>query len=189
MSKKQKFKDYAPDQLLLLPPDMREWLPEDHVVWFIADVVQELDLRAIEAAYDGSHGGQPAYDPQMMTGLLLYAYCVGMPSSRKIERATYEQVPFRVLSADQHPDHDTIAEFRRRHLEALAELFVQVLAMCRRAGLVKLGHVALDGTKIKANASRNKAMSYGRMEAELDRLEGEVSDLLAEAHDRRTHDL
>ena len=181
MSKRQKFKEYAPDQLLLLPPDMREWLPEDHQVWFIAEVVEQLDLRAIEAAYDGSRGGQPAYDPRMMTALLLYAYCVGMPSSRKIERATYEQVPFRVLSADQHPDHDTIAEFRRRHLEALAGLFVQVLAMCRRAGLVKLGHVALDGTKIKANASRNKAMSYGRMERELARLEQEVADLLAEA--------
>lgn len=181
MNKRRKFKEYAPDQLLLLPPDMREWLPEDHLVWMIADVVEELDLRAIEAAYDGSRGGQPAYDPRMMTGLLLYAYCVGMPSSRKIERATYEQVPFGVLSADQHPDHDTIAEFRRRHLAALAGLFVQVLAMCRRAGLVKLGHVALDGTKIKANASRNKAMSYGRMERELARLEQEAADLLGEA--------
>ncbi len=188
MNKRRKFKEYAPDQLLLLPPDMREWLPEDHLVWMIADVVEELDLRAIAAAYDGSRGGQPAYDPRMMTGLLLYAYCVGMPSSRKIERATYEQVPFRVLSADQHPDHDTIAEFRRRHLEALAGLFVQVLAMCRRAGLVKLGHVALDGTKIKANASRNKAMSYGRMEGELKRLEGEVSDLLGEAEAVDAHE-
>lgn len=181
MTKRERFKEYAPDQLLLLPPDLREWLPEGHLVWFIRDVVAEVDLRAIRATYDRSRGGQPAYDPQMMTGLLLYAYCVGMPSSRKIERATYEQVPFRVLSADQHPDHDTIAAFRQRHLQQLAALFVQVLGLCRRAGLVKLGHVALDGTKIKANASRNKAMSYGRMRDELERLELEVSDLLAEA--------
>lgn len=181
MRNRERFKEFAPDQLLLLPPDMREWLPADHLVWFIRDIVNELDLRAIRAAYDRSRGGQPAYDPRMMTGLLLYAYCVGMPSSRKIERATYEQVPFRVLTADQHPDHDTIAAFRQRHLKDLAALFVQVLAMCRRAGLVKLGHVALDGTKFKANASRNKAMSYGRMQAELDRLELEATDLLAEA--------
>jgi transposase len=181
MKTKQTFREYAPDQLLLLPPDMREWLPEDHLVWFVRDVVAELDLRAILAAYDGSRGGQPAYDPAMMTALLVYAYCVGMPSSRKIERATYENVPFRVLAADQHPDHDTIAAFRRRHLAALSGLFVQVLALCRRAGLVKLGRVALDGTKVKANASRHKAMSYGRMAGELERLEGEVADLLAEA--------
>jgi transposase len=175
------FREYAPDQLLLLPPDMREWLPEDHLVWFVRDVVAELDLRAILAAYDGSRGGQPAYDPTMMTALLVYAYCVGMASSRKIERATYENVPFRVLAADQHPDHDTIAAFRHRHLEALGDLFVQVLQLCQRAGLVKLGRVALDGTKMKANASRHKAMSYGRMAGEIARLEAEVAKLLAEA--------
>lgn len=175
------FREYTPDQLLLLPPDMREWLPEDHLVWFVRDVVAELDLRAILAAYDGSRGGQPAYDPVMMTTLLVYAYCVGKASSRKIERATYESVPFRVLAADQHPDHDTIAAFRHRHLEALGGLFVQVLQMCRRAGLVKLGRVALDGTKMKANASRHKAMSYERMAGEIERLEREVAELLAEA--------
>jgi transposase len=175
------FREYAPDQLLLLPPDMREWLPEDHLVWFMRDVVAQLDLRAILATYDGSRGGQPAYDPTMMTALLVYAYCVGMASSRKIERAMYESVPFRVLAADQHPDHDTIAAFRQRHLEALGGLFVQVLQLCRRAGLVKLGRVALDGTKMKANASRHKAMSYGRMAGEIERLEAEVAKLLAEA--------
>jgi transposase len=181
MSQKQTFRQYAPDQLLLLPPDIREWLPEDHLVWFVRDVVAELDLRAILATYDGSRGGQPAYDPTMMTALLVYGYCVGMASSRKIERATYESVPFRVLAADQHPDHDTIAAFRRRHLAALGGLFVQVLQMCRRAGLVKLGRVALDGTKMKANASRHKAMSYGRMDGEIERLEREVAQLLTEA--------
>jgi hypothetical protein len=117
----------------------------------------------------------------MMTTLLIYAYCVGVVSSRKIERATYESIPFRVLTADQHPDHDTIAEFRRRHLEALAALFVQVLRLCRKAGLVKLGHVSLDGTKVRANASKHKAMSYGRMEKSVVELEGEVKRLLAEA--------
>jgi transposase len=181
MKMNQIFREFAPDQLLLLPPDMREWLPEDHLVWFVRDVVAELDLRAILTTYDNSRGGQPAYDPAMMTALLVYAYCVGTASSRKIERATYESVPFRVLTADQHPDHDTIAAFRRRHLAALGGLFVQVLDLCRRAGLVKLGRVALDGTKIKANASRHKAMSYGRMAGEIERIEGEVAQLLAEA--------
>jgi hypothetical protein len=116
-----------------------------------------------------------------MTGLLLYGYCQGVASSRKIEKATYESVPFRVLAANQHPDHDTIAEFRRRHLSALSGLFVQVLHLCQRAGLVRLGHVALDGTKLRANASKHKAMSYGRMKEKLPELEAQVAQLLAEA--------
>ena len=140
-----------------------------------------MDLSAIYGSYDGTQGGAPAYDPGMMVTLLIYAYCVGVVSSRKIERATYEVIPFRVLTADQHPDHDTIAEFRRRHLEALAALFVQVLRLCRKAGLVKLGHVSLDGTKVRANASKHKAMSYGRMEKSMVELKGEVKRLLAEA--------
>lgn len=175
------FKPYEPNQLLLLPPDMRDWLREDDLVYFIMDVVKELDLSGIYAHYDGSQGGQPAYDPIMMTSLLLYAYCIGMPSSRKIEQATYTSVPFRVLTADQHPDHDTIADFRKRHLESLAALFVQVLQICRQAGLVKLGHVSLDGTKVRANASKHKAMSYGRMEKKAEELEAEVKRLLSEA--------
>jgi len=162
---------------------MRDWLPEDHLVWFLRETVEQLDLSAIEAAYDASRGGQPAYDPAMMTALLLYAYCAGTPSSRKIERATWESVPFRVLTADQHPDHDTIAEFRRRHLSALAGLFVQVLQLCRKAGLVKLGHVALDGTKVRANASKHKAMSYGRMEKKAAELEEQVARLLVQAEE------
>jgi transposase len=181
MEKKTHFKPYQPNQLLLLPPDMRQWLPQDDLVYFIMEVVGQLDLRAIYDSYDRTKGGQPAFDPRMMTGLLLYAYCVGMASSRKIEKATYHQVPLRVLTADQHPDHDTIAEFRKRHLETLAGLFVQVLRLCQKVGLVKLGHISLDGTKVKANASKHKAMSYGRMEKKAEELQAEVRRLLQEA--------
>ena len=175
------FRPYNPDQLLLLPPDMTHWLPQGHLVYFIREVVEQMDLSALYASYDGSQGGSPAYHPEMMVALLIYTYCVGVGSSRKIEKATYELIPFRVLTADQHPDHDTIAEFRRRHLEALAALFVQVLRLCQKAGLVKLGHVSLDGTKIQANASKHKAMSYARMEKSVVELEAEVKRLIAEA--------
>jgi transposase len=181
MKTQTQFKPYQPNQLLLLQPDMRQWLPEDDLSYFIMDVVNELDLSAIYQSYDSSKGGQPPFAPKMMTSLLLYAYCVGIPSSRKIEKATYYQIPFRVIAADQHPDHDTIAEFRKRHLKALSGLFVQALLLCRQVGLVKLGHVSLDGTKVKANASKHKAMSYGRMEKKAEELEGEVKRLLAEA--------
>jgi len=167
--------------MLLLPPNMRHWLDEGHLTYFILDVVSELDLSEIYQAYDGTKGGQPPFEPRMMVGLLLYAYCVGVVSSRKIENATYEQIPFRVLTADQHPDHDTIAEFRRRHIAALANLFVQVLQLCQAAGLVKLGHVALDGTKMRANASKHKAMSYGRMDAKIAELEQQIRDLMDQA--------
>jgi len=175
------FKAYDLDQLLLLPPDMRQWLPQDDLAYFIIDIVNQLDLREILSRYDNSKGGQPAYHPRMMVALLLYGYCVGVPSSRKIEQATYHSVPFRVLTADHHPDHDTIAQFRKRHLKALSKLFVQVLKLCQRAGLVKLGHVALDGTKVRANASRHKAMSYGRMVKKEKELKEEVKRLLKEA--------
>jgi transposase len=176
-----RFLSYEPGQLLLLPPDLREWLEEGHLAYFILDVVETLDLSEIYASYDGSRGGRPGFDPRMLVGLLVYGYCVGLTSSRKIERATYESVPFRVLAANQHPDHATIAEFRRRHLEALARLFVQILRLCEKAGLVHLGHVALDGTKLRANASKHKAMSYGRMEEKVRELEAQVADLLAAA--------
>jgi transposase len=176
------FRPYSLDQRLLLPPDLREWVPEDDLVWFISDTVDELDLSAIVDAYEEGDGrGRPPYHPALMVKLLLYAYCVGLPSSRKIERATHRDVAFRALAADQHPDHDSIAEFRKRHLAALARLFVQVLRLCQAAGLVKLGHVALDGTKIKANASRHKAMSYARMEQTEQRLHEEVRRLLDDA--------
>ncbi len=181
MKTQPNFREYNPDQLLLMPLDLAEWLPEGHLVYFVREVVGQLDLSAIYASYDGSKGGYPAYHPEMMVVLLLYAYCVGMPSSRQIEKACKEAIPFRVLAANQHPDHDTIAEFRRRHLKALAALFVQVLHLCQKAGLVKLGHVALDGTKVRANASKHKAMSYGRMQKSVVELEEEVKRLLGEA--------
>jgi transposase len=173
---------YSIEQRLLLPPDMREWLPEEHLALFLLDVVSELDLSAIEGEYEKKEmRGRAGYHPVMMVTLLLYAYCVGKPSSRRIERATYEDVAFRVLAGDQHPDHDSIASFRKRHLEALSGLFMQVLRLCQKAGLVKLGHIAIDGTKVKANASKHKAMSYERMSETEKKLEQEVSRLLAEA--------
>jgi transposase len=176
------FKAYNPHQTFLLPPSLRDWLPEDHLAYFVSDLVDELDLSEIYRPYQISDDrGQPAYHPRMMTKLLFYAYSVGVPSSRKIEEKTHTDVAFRLLAAGQHPDHDTICEFRSGHLEALAELFVQVLLLCRKAGLVKLGHVALDSTKVKANASKHKAMSYGRMcEAEKE-LERQVRELLEKA--------
>jgi transposase len=178
----REFLPYDLDQHYLLPQDMREWLPEGHLAWFVSEVADELDLSEIVGAYEKQElRGRPGYDPTMMVKLLLYAYCVGKPSSRKIEKATYEEVPFRVLSADQHPDHASIAAFRRRHLTALSGLFLQVLMLCRKAGLVKLGHVALDGTKVRANASRHKAMSYERMCAAEEQLSAEVAALLADA--------
>lgn len=176
------FRECDLDQQLLLPPNLREWLPEGHLALFISDMVDALDLSAILETYEtGDARGQPPFHPRMMTKLLIYAYCKGKPSSRKIEQATYDEVPCRVLTAGQHPDHDTISEFRRRHLGALAGLFMQVLKMCREAGLVKLGHVALDGTKVKANASKHKAMSYDRMCEKEKQLEQEVARLLKEA--------
>ena len=176
------FRPYTQDQPLLLPPDLREWLPEGDLALFISDVVDALDLSAIYRAYERTDGrGQAAYHPALMVKLLLYGYCTGMASSRKIEQATYRDVAFRVLAADQHPDHDSLAAFRQRHLEALAGVFVQVLRLCQTAGLVKLGHVALDGTKVKANASKHKAMSYARLAQTEARLMQEVQALLAQA--------
>jgi transposase len=176
------FLPYSIDQRLLLPPDMREWLPEAHLALFISDVVDTLDVSPILRAVDtGDDRGRAGYHPVMMLKVLVYAYCVGKPSSRKIERATYEDVAFRVLSGDQHPDHDCIADFRKRHLGALAGLFAQVLALCQKAGLVKLGHIAIDGSKFQANASKHKAMSYGRMGEAEKKLTEEVERLLQEA--------
>ena len=177
----QRFRDYGPDQDFLLSPSLREWLPQDHLANFISDVVDTLDLSEIIAAYDNSQGGQASFHPVMMVKLLLYAYCVGVPGSRRIEKSTYDVIPFRVLSANQHPDHDTIADFRKRHLVALSHIFLQVLRLCQKAGLVKLGHVALDGTKVKANASKHKAMSYEYMGKRSEELAAEIARLLSEA--------
>ena len=180
------FKSCDRKQMLLLPPSLLDWLPKGHLVHFILDVVEQLDLSKIYASYQGDGRGQPPYEPGMMTALLLYAYCTGVPSSRQIEKKTYEDVAFRVIAANRHPDHDSICDFRKRHLKALAGLFLQALRLCQKAGLVKLGHVALDGTKIKANASKHKAMSYGRMKKTKEELEKEIKELLksAEAVDK-----
>jgi transposase len=174
------FRPFDLQQRLLLPPDLQDWLPEGHLARFVAEVVGELDLSAVYAGY-GDGRGQAAYHPQMMAGLLIYGYCTGIFSSRRIERATHEDVAFRYLSGDQHPDHDTIAAFRERHLEALKGLFVQVLKLCERAGLVALGHVALDGSKVKANASLRKTMRYEHMAQREAALAGQVARLVEQA--------
>src|SRR5258706_7972548 len=153
----KKSRPSEPKQELLLPPNLEEWLPEDHMARFVSDVVEELDLDEITAVYEQEDRGYPPYHPGMMAKVLLYAYCVGVPSSRKIEKRLVEDVAFRYLAAGNQPDYRTIAEYRHRHLGALAGLFVQVLKLCQEAGLVKLGHVSLDGTKVKANASKHKA--------------------------------
>lgn len=180
----KKYKPYNPGQSYLLPPNIADWLPEGHLALFISEIVNELDLKPIYRNYEqASDRGQPPYHPAMMLKLLFYAYCTGKPSSRKIEKATWEDVAYRVLSADQHPDHDSISEFRKRHLKALSGLFLQVLLLCQKAGLVKLGHVALDGTKVKANASKHKAMSYERMGKAEEQLEKEIEALLKQAEE------
>lgn len=179
------FLPYEPTQSFLLPPSPLDWLPEGHLAQFILDTVATLDLSKIMDHYERELRGCPPHHPRMMVALLLYAYCVGVPSSRKIERRTHEDVAFRVIAGNTHPDHTRISEFRRIHLSTLAGLFVQVLRLCQKMGMVKLGHVSLDGTKVKANASKHKAMSYDRMKKEEKRLEAEVASLLkaAEATD------
>lgn len=175
------FRPYEPRQGYLLPPSPLEWLPEGHLAYFLLDVVGELDLSAIYAHYEREVRGYPPHHPRMMVALLLYGYSIGVCSSRQIERRTHEDVAFRILAGGTHPDHSCISEFRRIHLQALSELFVQVLRLCRQAGLVKLGHVALDGTKVQANASKHKAMSYGRMQEQEEQLRAKVLDLLQQA--------
>ena len=179
------FRPYDPDQLLLMPPALADWVPEDHLARFVSDVVDTLDLTAIEATY-AEERGYPPYHPQMMVKVLLYGYCTGVYSSRRIARQLTDSVAFRFLAAGNQPDFRTVSEFRKRHGPALAGLFQQVLRLCRRAGLVKLGQVAVDGTKIKANASKHKAMSYRRMQEADAALTAEVAELLrrAEAADR-----
>jgi transposase len=175
------YRSYHPDQDLLLPPSLRDWLNEDHLAYFVSDVVEQLDLSKIHAVYEKDPRGQPPYDPQLMTKLLVYGYCTGVFSSRKIRKRLEEDVPFRVLAAGHMPDFRTISDFRKIHLEALGGLFEQVLQMALEAGAMKLGRVSLDGTKIKANASKHKAMSYGRMNEKQQQLKQEVKQLMAAA--------
>ena len=155
------YKTYLPDQDLLLPPSLRDWLPENHLVYCVSDVVDQLDLSAIESVYEEEDRGQPPYHPRMMTKILVYGYCVGVFSSRRIQKRLEEDVAFRVLAAGNQPDFRTISDFRKLHLQALEGLFQQVLRQVLEMGALKLGRVALDGSKVKANASKHKAMSYG----------------------------
>ena len=181
MTRKQ-YRPWSPEQTFLLPPSPRDWLPDDHLVHFVMEVVSELDISEIERVLQSKDPrGERPWNPRMMTGLLIYGYCTGVRSSRRLERATYEDVAVRLLTGGCHPDHSVIAEFRRVHLKALSGLFLQVLRLCQKAGMVKLGRVALDGTKVKANASRHKAMSYSRMLRAEEELSDEVAAMLKEA--------
>ena len=172
---------YEPDQQLLLPAALQEWLPDDHLAYFISDVVDQLDMSEVTARYERERRGGPPYHPRMMVKVLLYGYCVGVASSRRIAQRLHGDIAFRVLAANNTPDFRTISDFRKDDVDALSGLFVQVLALCQQAGLVKLGHVALDGTKVKANASKHKAMSYQRMKEKAAQLAAEVAELLRQA--------
>ena len=172
---------YEPDQQLLLPAALQEWLPDDHLAYFISDVVDQLDMSEVTARYERERRCGPPYHPRMMVKALLYGYCVGVASSRRIAQRLHEDIAFRVLAANNTPDFRTISDFRKDNVDALSGLFVQALALCQQAGLVKLGHVALDGTKVKANASKHKAMSYQRMKEKAAQLAAEVAELLRQA--------
>ena len=162
---KRVFRPYEPDRPLPLPPDLRQWLPADHAVYLLSDILDQLDLSPITAPYDqGDGGGNPPYHPVLLTKLLFYAYSQGVVTSRLIAAKTYADVAFRVLTADQHPLFRTISDFRERHLPALTSLFQQVVRLAARLGLVQLEHIAQDGTKVLANASKQRAMSYARMQ-------------------------
>jgi transposase len=185
----RRFRTCSLDQPLLLAPSLQDWLPEGHLARFIAGVVAELDLTELLGEYGRKDGrGAIGYHPEMMTRILLYGYAVGVRSSRSIEKATYEDVAFRYLSADQHPDHDSIAEFRKVHLEILSGLFFEALQLCQKAGLVKLGQVAVDGTKLAANASRHQSRSYKRLSEQEAALVAEVTRLLEEAAQVDAHE-
>ena len=177
----KKFRSYDPNQQFLLPPSINDWLPESHEARFISEAVDELlDLSMIFASYTVTDGAPP-YDPSMMLKLLLWAYSSGVTSSREMERRCATDVAFRFLTANQAPDHRSISRFRRRHIEALDNLFIQVLTLCGEAGLITLGRVALDGTKLRASASRHKAMSYDHLEPRISEIEAQVQEILAEA--------
>src|SRR6202035_1986259 len=175
------YRPYYPDEELLLPPSLRDWLPEKHLAYFVSDVVDNLDLSAMDAVYGSEKRGQPPYDPLMMTKVLVYGYCVGVFSSRRIERRLVEDIAFRVLAAGNQPNFRTISDFRKIHLKTLEGLFEQVLKIALEAGAMKVGRVAVDGTKAKANASKHKAMSYDRMLEKEKQLKAEVKQLLAQA--------
>src|SRR5687768_4172539 len=163
----------------LLPPSVDEWLPEKHLARFVVEVIDGLDLRAMSQSYRGS--GSASYHPSLLLGLLVYGYATGVFSSRRLERATYDSVAFRFIAANEHPDHDTLAAFRRRFLQQIEGVFVQILLLAREMGVLQMGTVALDGTKIHANASRHSALSYEHASKIEAQLKAEVADLLAKA--------
>lgn len=175
------FRPYHPDQSLLLPPSPRDWLREDHLAFFVSDTVDALDLSAFYQCYEGDGRRNQPFDPRMMVKLLVYGYATGTFSSRKIAAKLQDDVAFRVLSAGNCPAHRTIAEFRQRHLGEFESLFIQVVRMAGELRLIKLGTIAVDGSKIKANASKRKAMSYGRMVQEEKRLKREIRSILRRA--------
>jgi transposase len=175
------YRPYVPEQDLLLPPSLRDWLPENHLAFFVSDLVDHLDLSAITAVYEAEERGYPPYHPVMLTKVLVYAYCVGVFSSRKIQRRLAEDIAFRVLAAGNAPDFRTIADFRKTHLPALRGFFEQVLCLARDLGTLRVGRVAIDGSKVKATASKHKAMSYDRLRDQQKQLRDEVTQLLAQA--------
>jgi transposase len=183
----QSFLSCDREQDFLLPPSVREWLPDGHLAWYLLDVVERLDLSAFYRGYRADGSGRPAHDPGMMVALLLYAYAVGERSSRQIERRCVEDVAFRVIAANRAPDHSTISRFRQRHAERLADLFTQVLALCAMAGMVRVGTVAVDGTKLAANAGISANRSYEKIRAEVDRILAEA-DAVDAAEDERFGD-
>jgi transposase len=176
------YRHWSPEQAWMFPPSPRDWLPEEHLVYFLMDVTGQVDLSAIFVHYEkGKAGGQPPYHPRMMVTLLLYAYCTGVFSSRRIMARCQSDAAFRVIVGEDIPDFRTISDFRRIHLPMMQELFVEVLQLCRESGLLKVGRLAVDGTKVKANASRHQAMSYDRMTQEEQRLQQEIDELLQQA--------
>jgi transposase len=175
------YRPYVPEQDLLLPPSLRDWLPEDHLAFFVSDLMDQLDLSTITKVYEEEERGYPPYHPVMLTKVLVYAYCVGVFSSRRIQRRLVEDVGFRVLAAGNEPDFRTIADFRKTHLTALSGFFEQVLRLAQELGAPRVGRVAVDGSKVKANASKHKAMSYQRMGEKQRQLRAEVTQLLAQA--------
>jgi transposase len=181
-----KFRTIDRDTAYLFPPSLQDWLPEKHLARFVVDIVERLDLRELESQYGG--GGKAPYHPAILLSLLFYGYATGVFSSRKLEQATYDSVAFRFITADSHPDHDTIATFRKRFVPELAGLFVQILMVAREMGLFKLGTVSLDGTKIKANASKHKALSWGYAHKLEEQLRREVEWLLKQAEQADAED-
>ncbi len=177
------FRPYQPDQALLLPPDLRDWLPEGHLAHHVSDLVDGLDLTAFYAPYEGDGRRKSPYEPVMMAKTLIYGYATGVFSSRGLARKLEEDVAFRVLAAGNYPSHRTICEFRRRHLSDFKALFVEVIRLARETGVANFGKLSIDGTKVRANASKRKAMSYGRMREEERRLAGEIEALLSRARE------